>query len=111
MQRSKMIKKEREATSELAKLTHESEYIRGNLVTMARVCGNPNCKCARGEKHVSLYLSIKKGGKQKMIYIPRDWEDTVKRWVKRYHRIKYLLEKVSEINRDRLVKRKRKKRR
>lgn len=105
MHRSRMSKEERVITSELAKLVHEGDYIRGNLVNMARTCGNPNCKCARGEKHVSLYLSHKKGGKQKMIYIPRSWEERVKRWVERYHRIQYLLEEVSEINRERLMKR------
>ena len=30
---------------------------RASLVTMARTCGKKGCKCAQGERHVSLYLA------------------------------------------------------
>ena len=107
MRRSEMREKEREITSQLTKIVHQSEYIRGNLITMARVCGNANCRCIReGKKHTSLYLSISKKGKQRLIYIPKDLEQTVKSWVSRYHEIKRLLEVVSEINRKRLLEKK-----
>ena len=45
--------------------------IRGCLVTMIRVCGRSNCRCAKGYKHRSLYLSQSVKGKLKMIYIPK----------------------------------------
>ena len=44
--------------------------IRGSLVTMIRVCGRKNCRCFKGYKHRSLYLSQSVKGKLKMIYIP-----------------------------------------
>jgi hypothetical protein len=43
----------------LAQLLHEREVIAGSVVSMARRCGKRGCRCAQGEKHVSLYLSIK----------------------------------------------------
>jgi len=55
--RNKFTQKDRQARSQLVKLADSKRLLCGSLVTMARVCGNPNCKCIReGKKHVSLYL-------------------------------------------------------
>lgn len=67
---------------------------------MARTCGNPGCKCTRGEKHVSLYLSTRvtdeKGkSKRKMIYISPEWEERLRTWVNNYKRSEELIEGIS----------------
>jgi hypothetical protein len=41
----------------------------GSLVTVSRKCGKPNCRCANGEGHPTLYLSTKEAGKTRMIYV------------------------------------------
>ena len=89
--------KERKKRSQLAKLLHERRFLCGSLVTMARTCGNPGCKCMRGEKHVSLYLAMKDGPKRKMIYIPRQWEESISSWVQNYQNIKKLTDEVSQL--------------
>jgi hypothetical protein len=89
--------KERKKRSQLAKLLHERRFLCGSLVTMARTCGNPGCKCMRGQKHVSLYLSIKDSAKRKMIYIPRQWEQTISSWVKNYQQMRQLTDEVSQL--------------
>ena len=62
MNRGAMSAAERRVRSKLAKLVHDRQMLHANVVKMARTCGNPNCKCAvKGEKHVSLYLSRRKG--------------------------------------------------
>jgi len=106
MGRSAMAAAERRARSRLTKMVHERPLLRASLVTMARVCGNPNCKCTRGEKHVSLYLAQRKNGKQRMRYVPRDWEERVKEWVGNYREVKELLEQVCEEGWQRVVNRK-----
>lgn len=106
---TRLTAKEKRRVSSLISIIEEGNFIRGNLVNMRRVCGNPNCKCARGEKHESLYLHAFKGGKQKMIYIPKNLESTVKYWVERHHKIVELTEDISEINKIKLLERKRKK--
>jgi len=93
--RSYLTPKQRQARSKLAKLVHEQEFVRGTLITMSRVCGNPNCRCARGEKHVSLYLSRSKEGRPTLLFIPKKYEQMVKGWIENYHRIKELMEEVS----------------
>ena len=88
---------ERQKRSRLTKLLHDRRFLCGSLVTMARTCGNPGCKCMRGEKHVSLYLSIKDGQKRKMIYVPPHWEQTIRSWVEVYQQIKQMTNEVSQL--------------
>jgi len=88
---------ERKKRSILAKLLHDRRFLCGSLVTMARTCGNPRCKCSRGEKHVSLYLAIRDGDKRKMIYVPARWEQTIRSWVEAYQQIKQTTDDVSQL--------------
>ncbi|GAG61514.1 unnamed protein product [marine sediment metagenome] len=99
MNRKYMDAELKKATSHLAKLTHKGSFLRGNIVTMKRVCGHPNCKCAvEGKKHVSMYIGKKQDATTKMIYIPRRLEDEIEKKINAYHRIKKLVERISELN-------------
>ena len=94
--RGKFTQNDRQARSTLAKLASSKRLLAGSLVTMARVCGNPRCKCAtKGQKHVSLYLSIRDGKKRKMICIPKKWEDTITQWVENYKQVNELMAEIS----------------
>jgi len=88
--------KQRKARSELMKLIHDKGFIRANPVIMSRVCGNPNCRCAKGQKHVSLYLSHSEEGSAKKLFVPKDYEERVRKWMENYQRIKQLIEEISE---------------
>lgn len=104
--RSALSRKERSFLSKLTRLIREGPIMRGNLVTMARTCGNPNCKCQRGEKHVSLYVYQSKKARPRMAYIPRAWEERVSEWVERNQEIKGILEELSQLSWQRLKDRK-----
>jgi len=93
--RSHLSQKQRKARSQLAKIVHEKGFVRGTIITMSRVCGNPNCRCAKGQKHVSLYLSRSEGGKPRLLFIPKRYEELVNGWVESYRSIKELLEVFS----------------
>jgi len=72
-------------------------FVHGSIIRMARVCGNPRCKCAvKGEKHVSLYLGQTLKGKTRMKYIPKAWETRIQRWAGNYQQARDLLEQISE---------------
>ena len=92
------------------KLRHEialsPEVIRGSLVVMRRVCGKPNCRCQKGHKHISLYLSRSLKGRTSMTYIPRASEPAVKEASLRYHTIVNLLNQLSEIYLKKVIARK-----
>lgn len=96
MSRARMGPKERAFRSRLAKLVHQEPLMRGTLTVREVTCGKPNCRCARGERHVALYLSYRKQGRFYQIYVPRNLAAEMRQWVQNYHTVRDLLEQVSQ---------------
>jgi hypothetical protein len=78
------------------------EVLRGSLVERYVTCGNPSCKCARGERHGPMwYLTVTLGpGRTTGGIISADQVEQVRRWIGNYQRLKEDLERISEINRE-----------
>jgi hypothetical protein len=106
MNRSEFPAMERGRRSRVAQLTHYSRLMRGTLTIRSRRCGKPACRCARGEPHVSLYLVQSQKGKPRQVYVPKEWEDRVRRAVRDYQEMQTLLEEISELEWARLKERK-----
>jgi len=94
--RSSWSDRERAARSRLLQLLHDHDFIAGSLVTMRRVCGKPTCRCARGQKHESLYLALTVKGKRTMLIVPRQRIEAVTAAVQTYKRAWELQKKLSE---------------
>ena len=79
-----------------------AETLRGSLVERYVTCGNPACKCARGERHGPVwYLTVTLGrGRTTGGIVPSEKLDQVRSWIENYHKVKDHLEKISEINRE-----------
>ena len=87
----------------LAKLLPSvTEILRGSLVERYVTCGNPACKCARGERHGPVwYLTVTLGkGRTTGGIIPAEKVDEVRGWIENYHNLREHLEKISDINRE-----------
>jgi hypothetical protein len=86
----------------LAKLPPVAEILRGSLMERYVTCGNPSCKCARGERHGPIwYLSVTLGpGRTTGSIIPGEKVNEVRGWIENYHKLKDQLEKISDINRE-----------
>jgi hypothetical protein len=84
---------------------------RASLVTMARTCGKKGCKCAQGERHVSLYLASRIGKARKMLYIPPELEELARRLVHNQSHVDQLLEQMSQASLERLIQHKAKRER
>ena len=86
----------------LAKLPPVSGILRGSLMERYVTCGNPSCKCARGERHgPNWYLSVTLGpGRTTGSIIPEEKVDEVRSGIENYHKVKDQLEKISDINRE-----------
>jgi len=97
-----MTRIERESRSRLKPLISHAEFLRATPTLRRQVCGKPNCKCQRGEKHAALVLTRSTDGKAEQRYIPKDQEATVRLWVERYRQILDLLENISSSYWDRL---------
>jgi hypothetical protein len=78
------------------------EVLRGSLVERYVTCGNPSCKCARGERHGPMwYLTVTLGpGRTTGGIISADQVEQVRHWIENYQRLKEDLERISEINRE-----------
>jgi Family of unknown function (DUF6788) len=89
-----------------------TETLRGSLVERYVTCGNPACKCAKGERHGPVwYLTVTLGpGKTTGGIVASDKVEQVRGWVQNYQKVKDHLEKISAINRE-LLRRERDKRR
>ena len=97
-----MSGQERGFRSKLAQLIHQAGVLRGTLLSRRRVCGKPNCRCAKGQLHESLYLVVSEAGRTRQLYVPKDWEAAVRRWVQGYRAAQELLEEISRIHWDKL---------
>lgn len=79
------------------------EIVRGSAVFLNRLCGKPNCRCAKGHKHRSLYLSRSYKGKTTMTYMPKKYEGKIVEAVTRYRKIQGLLNELSLANLRKLL--------
>lgn len=85
----------------LAKLLPLDDILRGSLVERAVRCGKQSCRCADGELHRAVYLSVThRGGRTEQISIPRDLVATVRHGITVYQRCWEILEQVSAVNRE-----------
>lgn len=89
----------------LAQIVSQRGFVRGTIVERLRVCGKPNCRCAKGHKHRAVYLVLSKDGRTRQLYVPTQWEPVVRQWVSNYRDVRDLMEKISELNWERVQKR------
>ncbi len=80
------------------KVPRGSKIIKGTLVELALTCGKKNCRCAKGEKHTSFYLSQSHKGKTKMTYIPRAFQQEVQQAVARWQEWRKRIDELSAVN-------------
>lgn len=98
---------ERRFRSRIAQLATGDWFLRGTLNPRSGKCGKPNCRCAQGQLHQSLYLVQRQQGKLRQICVPKAWEKQVRQAVTSYQQMQQLIEEVSELEWKRLQERKR----
>jgi len=79
-------------------LQAKSPVLAASLVTIRRACGNPNCRCARGQKHLGHYLTWKVKAKTHTAYVPVDLLPQVKLWTQEHRRLKQLVQQISQLS-------------
>ena len=104
--RAKLSAAERSFRSRIAQLASGQWFLRGTLSPRSSKCGKPNCHCAKGETHQSLYLVQSHAGKLRQICVPKPWQERVRQAVHDYQQMQRLIEEVSELEWKRLRERK-----
>lgn len=79
-------------------MSDPANVMRASLITRSIKCGKPNCRCANGEGHKSLYLSSYYNGKTRLDFVPKAYKDAVSQCIKDYEDISALLIELSSIN-------------
>jgi len=73
--------------------------LRGALQRQMRRCGKPGCRCAEGDLHGPyIYVSVRTGGRSRLLYVPGPVVDAVTRHVEATGRIEAALAEISAIN-------------
>ena len=107
LSRAELSVGERSLRSRIAQLTTSERFLRGSLSERSGKCGKPNCHCASGEGHRSLYLVQSHAGELRQWCVPKALHDPVRQAVGEYQEIQRLVNEVSELEWKRLLARKR----
>ena len=107
LSRAELSATERSLRSRIAQLASSERLLRGAVSERSGKCGKPNCHCAQGEGHRSLYLVQSQAGKLRQVCVPKALQDPVRHAVGEYREIQRLLNEVSELEWKRLLARKR----
>jgi len=84
----------RRIAEQLAKRVESARSVRGEVMAASlsrtyKICGQPNCKCARGEKHEVYQLSWVEDGRRRSTHIRQDELPRVRAAVERYKHLRH----------------------
>jgi len=83
-------------------LCERGPLLRGPFGTRARRCGAANCRCTRGELHVSKYLTASDGGRGRQVHVPGPDEAQGAAAVERHRRFGQGRDRLAELAREQL---------
>ncbi|MBD3271821.1 MAG: hypothetical protein GF384_04695 [Elusimicrobia bacterium] len=89
----------RQRQARLKDLGKTKPFIAGSLVEIRKRCGNPRCRCTRGEKHRGYAITSKHKGKTRTQYVPVGMYKTVQRWIIEYRVLKGIIKDIDHIQR------------
>ena len=80
------------------KMSNLGPIMRGTVVLLGSTCGNPRCKCARGEKHPQYYFSVNIGKKTKMMYLGKQKRIEAEQYSNNYKMLWDIIEEMTLLN-------------
>jgi len=80
------------------KLATIGPVMRGTVVLLGSTCGNPRCKCARGQKHPQYYFSVNIGKKTKMMYLGEKKRIEAEQYSNNYKMLWDIIEEMTLLN-------------
>jgi len=104
--RAKLSAAERSFRSRIAQIASGQWFLRGTLSERSSKCGKPNCRCANGPLHQSVYLVQSHACKLRQFCVPKAWRERVRQAVSDYQEMQRLIDEVSEREWKRLQERK-----
>jgi len=72
-------------------------FLPASMTTTKKKCGNPNCRCAKqGPMHETTLLTWKEGATTRTLHVPREMRDEVAAWIAEWRKLKSLIEKMGD---------------
>jgi len=81
--------------AKLKQLAALGPFVAASFCRVNRRCGNPGCKCAKGQPHHAVVLTYKVRSKTRVVHVPKDLVEEVHQWVKEHQRLKRLAREIS----------------
>lgn len=97
LSRAALSATERGLRSRIAQIASNERFLRGTLSERSSKCGKPNCHCADGDGHTSLYVVESHDGHLRQRCIPKALHDPVRQAVGEFQEMQRLLREVSEL--------------
>jgi len=75
------------------------DFVRGSVVVLRRPCTRDNCRlCREGKRHPATYLSMKKKGRTRLVYLTKERVAQARKMVREWKRLDKLLREMSDTN-------------
>jgi hypothetical protein len=82
----------------LKQLVPRGPLLAATLVLLNKRCGQPSCRCHHGGPlHQAHHITFREAGKTRTAYVPKDLLAEVRTWIQEYHRLKALIQQVSQL--------------
>lgn len=91
---------EKRRGARLNELGRVGPVLQGTITSIGVKCGNPNCRCTRGEKHESNVLTKKVRGRTKSLYVPSGMLEDARKWTAEFRKAKKLLKEISDCSEE-----------
>lgn len=85
-------------SARLRELAAVGPFVTGSLVKVRVRCGNPNCKCASGQRHEAHIVSRKEKGRTASYHVPTERVEDVRRWAAEYRTVKRLIREIASLS-------------
>ena len=70
----------------LRRLQRSDPMVQGSFYLLRRKCGNPNCRCTKGQLHASWVITRSEQGKDRIYTVPTSERAKLRQWTAEYRR-------------------------
>lgn len=99
-QRQSLNRLQEELAEVLEVLYERAPVVRGTVYELARKCGNPGCRCTRGELHRSMVLSWSEGGRSRLKVLKASQVEELRARTDAYRRLRQARVRLVKIGRQ-----------
>ena len=76
-------------------------FLPASLTVTLKKCGRPACRCAKeGAIHETALLTWKENGTTKTLHVPRELRPQVRQWIDEWKKLKELIDKMADAQRE-----------